>query len=115
MIFGASGLPFPDSPGGAYPFDIAPEPAGCNAMDPTGPLGTLDFSDVLAFATAFATMGPAADLAPPTGVLDFTDVIAFLLARWAGAARRRRRGSWRGAARRISSARGPLTRPGETT
>ncbi|MEZ6244329.1 MAG: GC-type dockerin domain-anchored protein [Phycisphaerales bacterium] len=60
----------------------APAPAnpGCNAADLAIPYGTLDFSDVIAFLTAFGTMDPAADLAPPMGVFDFSDVIAFLTA-----------------------------------
>ena len=56
----------------------------CNAADLALPLGTLDFSDVLAFLTAFGVMDPAADLAAPTGTFDFTDVIAFLSAFGAG-------------------------------
>lgn len=42
------------------------------------PFGTLDFSDVIAFLGAFASMDPSADLAAPAGVFDFSDVIAFL-------------------------------------
>ncbi len=42
------------------------------------PIGVLDFSDVVAFLTAFATMDAIADLAPPVGVFDFSDVVAFL-------------------------------------
>ncbi len=42
------------------------------------PFGTLDFSDVLAFLTAFSNMEAAADLALPIGTFDFSDVIAFL-------------------------------------
>jgi len=52
----------------------------CNAADLAEPLGTLDFTDVVAFLTAFGTMDPAADLAPPIGTFDFTDVVAFLTA-----------------------------------
>ncbi len=48
------------------------------------PLGTLDFSDVVAFLGAFASGEPAADLAAPTGVFDFSDVVAFLGAFGAG-------------------------------
>jgi len=58
--------------------------AGCNPADLAPPLGTLDFSDVIAFLTAFGTMDPAADLAPPFGSFDFSDVIAFLTAFGAG-------------------------------
>ncbi len=48
------------------------------------PVGVLDFSDVIAFLTAFAGGEPAADLAAPTGVFDFSDIIAFLSAFGAG-------------------------------
>jgi len=48
------------------------------------PFGSLDFSDVAAFLTAFGTMDPAADLAEPFGSLDFSDVVAFLAAFGAG-------------------------------
>ena len=58
--------------------------AGCNAADLAPPFGTLDFSDVIAFLTAFGSMDPAADLAPPFGTFDFSDVIAFLGAFGAG-------------------------------
>ena len=61
-----------------------PEAGGCNAADLAEPLGELDFSDVVAFLTAFGSMDPAADLAPPTGVFDFSDVVAFLGAFGAG-------------------------------
>ncbi len=57
---------------------------GCNAADLAAPLGVLDFSDVIAFLTAFANMEPQADLAPPFGMFDFTDVVAFLTAFGAG-------------------------------
>ncbi len=52
----------------------------CNAADLADPLGALDFSDVLAFLSAFGSQSPSADLAPPAGSFDFTDVIAFLTA-----------------------------------
>ncbi len=42
--------------------------------------GQQDFTDVLAFLTAFADMGGAADLAEPFGQWDFSDVVAFLVA-----------------------------------
>ena len=48
------------------------------------PFGMLDFSDVLAFLTAFGGMDPAADYALPVGVFDFSDVLAFLTAFGAG-------------------------------
>ena len=53
---------------------------GCNAADLAAPLGVLNFSDVIAFLTAFGAMESPADLAPPAGVFDFSDVIAFLTA-----------------------------------
>jgi len=56
-----------------------PAPAPCPA-DLAAPFGTLDFSDVLAFLTAFGSMDPAADLGEPFGVFDFSDVIGFLAA-----------------------------------
>ena len=56
----------------------------CNPADLAEPFGTLDFSDVVAFLTAFGAMDAAADLAPPTGVFDFSDVVAFLGAFGAG-------------------------------
>ena len=59
-------------------------PTPCNIADLADPFGTLDFSDVVAFLTAFGTMDTAADLAPPTGVFDFSDVVAFLTAFGAG-------------------------------
>ncbi|MEZ6241451.1 MAG: CotH kinase family protein [Phycisphaerales bacterium] len=55
-----------------------PNPAG--AADLAPPVGTLDFSDVIAFLTAFGSMEPAADMALPIGVWDFSDVLAFLTA-----------------------------------
>ncbi len=57
---------------------------GCNAADLAAPLGMLDFSDVLAFLTAFGTMQAPADLAQPFGVFDFSDVLGFLTAFGAG-------------------------------
>ncbi|MEZ6243272.1 MAG: GC-type dockerin domain-anchored protein [Phycisphaerales bacterium] len=65
---------------GAYEFTMQPD---C-AADLAEPLGTLDFSDVLAFLTAFGSMGAAADLAAPFGTYDFSDVLAFLTAFGAG-------------------------------
>ncbi len=56
----------------------------CNEADLAEPFGSLDFSDVVAFLTAFGAMDPAADLAPPMGVFDFSDVVAFLGAFGAG-------------------------------
>ncbi len=59
---------------------ILPEaaPGGCNGADLAEPFGQLDFSDVVAFLSAFAGMENDADLAEPFGQLDFSDVIAFL-------------------------------------
>jgi len=48
------------------------------------PFGSLDFSDVVAFLTAFGSGDPAADLAAPIGSFDFSDVVAFLSAFGAG-------------------------------
>ncbi|MEZ6243366.1 MAG: GC-type dockerin domain-anchored protein [Phycisphaerales bacterium] len=56
------------------------EAAGCSPADLAEPFDVLDFSDVIAFLTAFGTMDNAADLAPPAGVYDFSDVVAFLTA-----------------------------------
>ncbi len=53
---------------------------GCNAADVAPPIGSLDFSDVIAFLAAYGSSEAAADLAPPIGVWDFTDVLAFLVA-----------------------------------
>lgn len=65
---------------GAYEFSVTPE---C-AADLAEPFGDLDFSDVLAFLTAFGGMEPAADLAEPFGSFDFSDVLAFLSSFGAG-------------------------------
>jgi len=58
----------------------------CDACpaDLAEPFGVLDFSDVIAFLSAFGTMDPAADFALPLGVFDFSDVLAFLQAFGAG-------------------------------
>ncbi len=55
-------------------------PADACVADLAEPLGQLDFSDVIAFLTAFAAMEPAADLGEPFGSFDFTDVVEFLIA-----------------------------------
>ncbi len=57
--------------------------SGCPA-DLAEPFCVLDFSDVLAYLTAFGAMDPAADLAEPVGVFNFSDVLAFLTAFGAG-------------------------------
>ncbi len=57
---------------------------GCNAADLAEPVGQLDFSDVVAFLTAFSGSAPQADLAEPFGQWDFSDVVAFLTAFAAG-------------------------------
>ncbi len=50
----------------------------CSPADLAEPDGELDFSDVLEFLTAFASMSPRADLAVPFGQLDFIDALVFL-------------------------------------
>ncbi len=62
-----------------YPLTVGTCPA-----DLAPPFGVLDFSDVVAFLSAFAAMDPAADLAAPFGTFDFSDVVAFLGAFGAG-------------------------------
>ena len=52
--------------------------AGCSPADLAEPFDILDFSDVLAFLTAFANQDPAADLSAPLGTFDFSDVLAFI-------------------------------------
>ncbi len=54
------------------------------AADLAGPAGTLDFSDIAAFLTAFADGEPEGDPATPFGVFDFSDVVSFLNAFGAG-------------------------------
>ncbi len=56
----------------------------CNAGDLAAPFGALDFSDAVAFLSAFGTMDLVADLATPFGSLDFSDVTAFLVSFAAG-------------------------------
>jgi len=56
---------------------ICEEPPDCPA-DFAEPFGELNFSDVLAFLSAFGSADPAADLAEPFGELNFSDVLAFL-------------------------------------
>lgn len=62
---------------------ILSELEGCPA-DLAEPLGVLDFSDVVAFLSAFGSMEALADLAAPFGVWDFSDVVAFLASFGAG-------------------------------
>jgi hypothetical protein len=69
---------------GAYEFQGTTPPAECNDADLAAPYGELDFSDVIAFLSAFSTSDPAADLAAPQGQWDFSDVLAFLTAFAAG-------------------------------
>ena len=64
--------------GVVHAYALIPVSAGCNDADLAEPLGTLDFSDVVAFLGAFAGSAPEADLAEPLGVWDFSDVVAFL-------------------------------------
>lgn len=65
---------------GAYEFAVG----ACSVADLADPLGQLDFSDVVAFLVAFASLDPSADLAAPIGQWDFSDVVAFLVAFDAG-------------------------------
>ena len=57
---------------------------GCNDADLAEPFDVLDFSDVVAFLSAFGSMNADADLAAPFGTFDFSDVVAFLGAFGAG-------------------------------
>ncbi len=66
------------SAGGGYGIDDVALCPGCPA-DLAEPFGQLDFSDVLAFLTAFGAMAPEADLADPFGSFDFSDVVQFLV------------------------------------
>jgi len=68
-------LGFTDGSRGLFRVSIDPS---CNAADLAEPFGQLDFSDVVAFLTAFGAVDPAADLAEPLGQFDFSDVVAFL-------------------------------------
>ncbi len=63
---------------------IQGELGGCNEADLAEPFNVLDFSDVLAFLTAFGGEDASADLAAPFGVWDFSDVLSFLSAFGAG-------------------------------
>ncbi len=54
------------------------------AADLAAPQGSLDFSDITAFLTAFAAGEPSGDPAVPFGVHDFSDVVSFLQAFGAG-------------------------------
>jgi predicted outer membrane repeat protein len=69
---------------GAAEFQGTTPGASCNEADLAEPFGQLDFTDVIAFLSAFGAMDPAADLATPFGAWDFTDVLAFLGAYGAG-------------------------------
>ncbi len=68
-LYGGESTTCPDVPAGA-----------CNEADLAAPVGTLDFSDVIAFLTAFGSSTCGADIADPIGTWDFSDVIAFLTA-----------------------------------
>ncbi len=70
--------------GVVHAYALIPAAAGCNDADLAEPFGQLDFSDVVAFLTAFGSMAPEADLAAPFGQWDFSDVVAFLGAFGAG-------------------------------
>jgi len=63
-------------------FRMEPETPACPADFVED--GVLNFSDVLAFLTAFGADQPEADLAEPIGVWNFSDVVAFLAAFGAG-------------------------------
>ncbi len=65
-------------------FIVVEPDEGCNAADLAEPFDSLDFSDIIAFLTAFSTCEPEADLAAPFGSCDFSDVIEFLGAFGAG-------------------------------
>lgn len=52
--------------------------AAAGDADLAPPAGVLDYSDVIAFMTAFAVDAAEADMAEPHGVWDFSDVLAFL-------------------------------------
>ncbi len=54
------------------------------AADLAPPFESLDFSDVIAFLSAFGASVADADLAEPFGSLDFSDIIAFLTSFGAG-------------------------------
>ena len=58
-------------------FRMTPATPDCVA-DFAEPFGTLDFSDVAAFLSAFGASDPSADIAEPFGQFDFSDVAAFL-------------------------------------
>ncbi len=60
--------------------------SACSPADLASPFCQLDFSDVVAFLTAFGANQAAADLAEPMGQWDFSDVVAFLTAFAAGCA-----------------------------
>jgi len=61
-----------------------PTPGPWCVADLAEPFGVLNFSDVVAFLTAFGAGEPEADLAAPFGTFDFSDVTAFLTAFGAG-------------------------------
>ncbi|MEZ6242102.1 MAG: GC-type dockerin domain-anchored protein [Phycisphaerales bacterium] len=63
---------------GLSSFSVTPPADSCGPADLAEPFGQLDFSDIVAFLTAFGTCGSEADLAPPFGQCDFSDVIAYL-------------------------------------
>lgn len=54
-------------------------PGGCSRADLAAPYGSMDFSDVVAFLSAFAANQDEADVAPPFDQWDFTDVTTFLV------------------------------------
>ncbi len=77
VALGALGLAELIQPGSLDSVLAVSYEAGCVA-DLAPPAGVLDFSDVIAFLSAFGAQDAAADLAAPTGQFDFSDVVAFL-------------------------------------
>ncbi len=63
---------------GSMQIELYGSSAQACAADLAAPFGTLDFSDVLAFLSAFGAMEPSADLAAPAGVFNFSDALEFL-------------------------------------
>lgn len=79
-ISGPTGLPLSRIPI-AYVRDEVCAPAPCPpcACDWAPPLGQCDFSDVVAFLSAFGAGAPCAcQIAPPATSCDFSDVVGFL-------------------------------------
>ncbi len=64
--------------------EVGGDPRGADCPADINGDGILDLQDISAFATAFASGDPAADLAEPFGVLDLSDVNAFVTSFLAG-------------------------------